>query len=180
MKEKFFYYIPKRTLFPLILLMLMNFAVYWGTKAINHNWYHYDLTTEADKVIPLVPFFLVFYFLAYVQWVFGFIIISRENDGLCYKVVSGEIISKLICAVFFLAMPTAIVRPEVTSSGVFGWGVKLLYTLDVPTNLFPSIHCLESWLCFRYSVNLKKPPRWYKWFMLFITLNVFASVVFLK
>ena len=34
--------------------------------------------------------------------------------------------------------------------------------------------------CFRCSVRLKKMPKWYGFLMLFITLNVFASVMFVK
>ena len=180
MKEKLFKLLPKYTIIPLVILMLLNFAVYWGTKPINSGWYHYDLTIPLDDVIPVVPFFIVFYFLAYVQWVFGFIIIARENEETCYRVVSGELIAKLMCIVFLLAMPTMITRPEITGTGPFAFALRFLYKIDVPNHLFPSIHRLESWLCFRFAWNLKKPSKWYRWLMLFISLNVFASVVFLK
>ena len=180
MKVKISSIIPKYTLLPQFILIFLNSAVYWGTKLINGSWRQYDLTTAIDEAIPLVPFFVVFYVLAYIQWVVGYIIIARESEEVCYRVLSGEHISKIICFAFFLILPTAIVRPEVTGTGFFNWGVRIIYGADVPTNLFPSIHCLESWLCFRCSLTLKKVPKWYAPLMLFITLGVFASVVFMK
>ncbi len=178
--EKFFKIVPRYSLIPEILIFVLNSAVYWGTKLLNHNWFHYDLTLPIDEAIPIVPFFIFFYVIAYVQWVVGYIVIGRESEEVCYRVLSGQHISKFICAVFFLAMPTMIARVPYEGTGFYAWTTEMLYKSDTPTNLFPSIHCLESWLCLRCSINLKKPPAWYKYVMLFITVGVFASVVFVK
>ncbi|CCY70604.1 uncharacterized protein BN508_01112 [Eubacterium sp. CAG:161] len=57
---------------------------------------------------------------------------------------------------------------------------NLIYTLDSPDNLFPSIHCLESWVCFRGAMRCKKVGKVYKVIMLILALLVFASTVMVK
>ena len=52
--------------------------------------------------------------------------------------------------------------------------------MDAPDNLFPSIHCLESYVCFRGALYTKKVPVWYKYVMLISTVLVFASTVLVK
>lgn len=36
------------------------------------------------------------------------------------------------------------------------------YRIDAPVNLFPSIHCLVSWLCWAGVRNRKELPRRYR------------------
>ena len=68
---------------------------------------------------------------------------------------------------------------EVT--GPSTWVLAFIYAADEPPiNLFPSLHCLESWLCFRGAVGLRKMPRWYAWLQLIFTLLVFTSVLLVK
>lgn len=93
---------------------------------------------------------------------------------------TGEMLAKLMCMFCFVVYPTTLVRPEITGTGVFDSLTKLIYELDAPDNLFPSIHCLESYVCFRGALKVKKAPGWYRWVMLVMTLLVFASTVLVK
>lgn len=172
--------IPKYARMPLLAALILNCLVYWATRPLTHGAVHYNLSIPLDGKIPFVPFFIVIYVLAYVQWVTGYIVICRVSPEYCYKVISGEILSKLLCLVLFLALPTVMARPEVTGTDIFSRLTALIYALDTPDNLFPSIHCLESWLCFRGTLGVKSIPRWYKVASLFFTLLVFASVVLVK
>ncbi len=172
--------IPKYARLPLLAALIINCLTYWATRLLTRGAVHYDLTLALDDCIPFVPAFIVIYILAYVQWVVGYIVISRESPERCYRVMSGEILSKLVCFVFFLALPTVMVRPEVTGRDLFSRLTALIYALDAPDNLFPSIHCAESWICFRGTLGSKSIPRWYKVSMLLLTLLVFASVVLVK
>lgn len=56
--------------------------------------------------------------------------------------------AKLVCGVIFLLVPTTNVRPQL-GQGFFDFCLGAIYAMDQPTNLFPSIHCLESWICWR-------------------------------
>ena len=69
-------------------------------------------------------------------------------------------------------------RPEITQTGPFYTLVSWMYFIDTPMiNLFPSIHCLESWICFRESIHLKDIRKWYAPFSFVFTMLVFASTV---
>lgn len=172
--------VPRYAYIPLISAVVLNFAVYIFANLIASDFKHYDFTIWVDGLIPFVPFFITFYVLAYVQWVTGYIMIARESKEMCYKAVSADIIAKLMCFVFYIALPTTMVRAEITGTGLLESLTRLIYTVDTPTNLFPSIHCLESWVCLRFAIGMKKAPKWYKYVMLFFTVGVFMSVVFVK
>jgi len=106
--------------------------------------------------------------------------IARESREEIYKVASANILAKIFCGIIFVALPTAMVRAEITGGGIFNLLTSFIYAADTPAvNLFPSIHCLESWAVFRCSLKLKLPIG-YKIAMGIFSLGVFASVLLVK
>lgn len=63
---------------------------------------------------------------------------------------------------------------------LFSWLIRLVYALDAPTNLFPSIHCLVSWFCFIGIRKSKKLPVWFKVFSCIFAALVCMSTQFTK
>ena len=94
-------FIPKYAYIPLISAVLFNIVVYNGSKIITNNFFHHDFSNIIDSYIPFLKIFIIIYILAYLHWIIGFIIISKENSKTCYNVMSAEIIAKLICLFFF-------------------------------------------------------------------------------
>ena len=172
--------LPSYTRIPLVSMVCVHGLVYYATRLVTQQLTHFDFSLPVDDAIPFIPAFSVVYALAYVQWTAGFIMIARENRELCYRVISGEIISKLICMALFLLVPTTMVRADIVSDGFFDTIVRSIYRLDAADNLFPSIHCLESWVCFRGAMQMKKVGPWYRYFTLLFSLLVFASTVLIK
>lgn len=173
--------VPKFTRFPLILVLSSNFIVYYLTLfLLPDNIKRYDLSLSLDDKIPTVPFFVLIYVLAFVQWVASYILHSRDSELTCYKITTAGITAKLICLIFFIALPTEITISEVQGSGFFEWGTRFIHSADRPYNLFPSIHCLESWLCFRGALMLKRKNYYYITLQGIFTLFVFASTLFIK
>ena len=171
---------PAFAYLPSLVVFLYNTLVYTCSKAVNYNLRHYDLTTCLDTQIPFVSWFIIFYVLAFAQWVWNYFFHARAGKENFYHIVVSDIIAKTVCLILFLALPTSIVRPEIVGNSFFDDLVKLIYFVDTPTNLFPSVHCLASWLCCRAAFLMKKAPWWYKWLQLIITLLVFASTVLIK
>lgn len=67
------------------------------------------------------------------------------------------------------------------SGGVLcGFSYPLHLQKRCAKNLLPSIHCLESWLCFRNALRFKGVPRWYLPLTALMTLLVFASTLLVK
>ena len=160
----------------------MNMVAYMGTRIFTTGRYHYNIESPLDRMLPLVPFFVVFYVLAFAQWITGYLLIGREKKEYCYRFFLGEIIAKAICLVIFLVFPTTLNRPEITGNGIFERLLAFIYSVDAADNLFPSIHCLESWMCWRGCRKLTQTrlPGWFSGANLVLTLLVFASTVLCK
>lgn len=179
-KKLFFKIIPDYAVIPIFLALFFNCFTYFVLPLLLGNAKHYDLSFALDYVIPFMPVFIIAYFGAYIQWVFSYLYHCRQSRDICYHIVSADLIAKIICFVFFLVLPTTIVRPEVTGNGIFDDLARLLYKIDKPVNLFPSIHCLESWICFRGAFKVKNVSKVYIAVQCVFTLFVCASTVFLK
>ncbi len=172
--------IPSYSRKPLLMVVICNFSVYVGVRILCKGRKHHSLRLPVDGKIPFLPFFVIFYILAYLQWICGYIRIARESKPFCRLYTRADIIAKFLCGIIFWAFPTTIARPQITGTGLFDRLTALIYRIDAPDNLFPSIHCLESWVCLRSAWQMKKTPSWYKSFSLILTLLVFASTVCLK
>lgn len=179
-RQEFERIIPSYARIPLLLLVIVNLIVYEGTQFLMLHAPHRCLALPLDGRIPFRPAWIVIYILAYLQWAVGYILIARENQAHCNRVIAGELIAKLICMLIFMALPTCIDRPEVEGSGFIASLTRLIFAADLPGNLFPSIHCLESWFCFRGARGMKRVPRWYTASMLAFTLLVCVSTVLVK
>ena len=106
--------------------------------------------------------------------------IARHGKEYCTRVMGGEVIAKLFVGAIFLLFPTIMLRGEVTGSDAFSQAVALLYRIDPPTNLFPSIHCLESYICMKAALEMKDVDRRYRIAMVIMSILVFMSTVFIK
>ncbi len=172
--------IPLYSIIPLVGMMAMNGLAYFGTRLFTTGRYHYNIESSLDKMLPLVPAFVIFYILAYGQWILCYLLIAREKKEFCYRIFIGEMIAKFICLVIFMIFPTTLNRPEITGSGIFEKALAMVYSLDAADNLFPSIHCLESWVCWRGCRKLTGAPKWFSGVNFVFSLLVFASTVLCK
>ena len=181
-REKLASIYPTYSILPIAAMLGMNMVEYMGTRIFTTGRYHYNIESPLDRMLPLVPFFVVFYVLAFAQWITGYLLIGREKKEYCYRFFLGEIIAKAICLVIFLVFPTTLNRPEITGNGIFERLLAFIYSVDAADNLFPSIHCLESWMCWRGCRKLTQTrlPGWFSGANLVLTLLVFASTVLCK
>ena len=81
----------------------------------------------------------------------------------------------MVCLFFFVFVPTTNVRPEVTGISFADNLMRMLYSIDQPPNLFPSIHCLVSWFCFIGIKDRTDIPVWYKSFSCVFAILIFIS-----
>ena len=178
--RKVYKILPNYAFIPIIASVVLNCFVYFGSRIITTNLHHYNFSLLLDEKLPFVSPMILIYVLAYVAWVVGFVVIGRESREVCYEVLAAEQIAKLMCLFCFFVLPSTLVRPEINGTSVFDWLTKLIYASDNPDNLFPSIHCLESWICFRGAVRCKKVGSGYKAVMMIAAFLVFASTLLVK
>lgn len=173
-------FFPPYAWLPAILIPAYNMLVFYGTRLVNRLYPAHAVSTPLDDFIPFLPWFVLFYVLAYLQWGLCYFTTLRHSRALCYETLSVNLIAKSVCLICFLAFPTAIVRPEVTGSGLWNTLVRWIYSVDAPDNLFPSIHCLESWISMRSLWRTKEIPLPVRIANGVLTLFVCASTLFVK
>lgn len=175
--------IPLYAVLPLIICFGFNTVVYSGTMILCKDRYHYDFTTPFDRMVPVSSWWMYIYFGCYLFWIINYIMvghINREDRIAFYRFVTTDLMSRIVCAFFYIFLPTTNVRPEVVGTHLSDRLLAFLYQIDQPANLFPSIHCLVSWLCFIGIRKSDKVPLWYKIFSCVFAVLVMASTQFTK
>ena len=164
----------------LFAAFVWNILVFVGTKPIIASWRHYTMETALDRAIPLLPWTLIIYFGAFAFWAVNYILALRQGEDRARRFLTADILSKTVCLVFFLALPTTNTRPPVDGESFWYAGMRFLYAVDTPENLFPSIHCLASWLCYIGVRRQKSVPLWYRIFSCAMAIAVFLSTLTTK
>lgn len=96
---------PFYAIAPVTGTLACNMLTYYGSRLITRGLPHWDLTLPLDRWIPLVPSAISVYILAFLSWVVGIWVIARESPAVCYEVLAGEQIAKLLCLVCFFSCP---------------------------------------------------------------------------
>ena len=172
--------VPRYAALSLILALVWNGVIYQGGILLRRGAEMWDMTGALEAAIPFQPAWIVVYFGSYLFWAANYILIARRGREEWFRFFWAHLCAELICGVFFVLMPTTNVRPEVSGGDLASQLVVLLYQLDPPQNLFPSIHCLISWLCFAGVRSDRRIPLWYRGFNCVFALAVCASTLFLK
>lgn len=167
--------IPLEHIIPLISCFGLNMLVYSGAMTITKNWKHYDFTSDFDRMIPVIPWFMYIYFGCYIFWVVNYILVGHMEKDDFYRFVTMDMTSRIVCGLCFFLLPTTNIRPEVIGNSFSEIMLRFCYWIDAPSNLFPSIHCLVSWFCFTGIRSQKTVPFWYKVFSCIFAIAVMVS-----
>ncbi|MBO6159838.1 MAG: phosphatase PAP2 family protein [Firmicutes bacterium] len=172
--------LPSYAIGPLAAVIFVNFVVFSGTQLLMDDVNRYSVLTEIDRLVPFVPAFIYIYFLAFAQWFLSWILIAREGKPFLYRFAAADILSKLICLIFFVFYPTVMDRPVFEVTGAATFLVNLAYQVDKPYNLFPSIHVLESCMACAAAFSFSRPPKYSRTLNILFSLLVCLSVMFVK
>ncbi len=156
--------------------LLWNQLVYWGGAALAENKHHLDLSTPIDTAIPLLAWTVSIYFGCYAFWALHYCLCAKE-PWRAKPFFKADFWAKGICFFFFVFLPTTMARPAVQGLNLWESLVRALYLVDAPVNLFPSIHCLNSWLCWASARDDPMFSRGYKAFALVMAVAVCASTL---
>lgn len=159
--------------------LLWNQLVYWGGAALAETRHHYQFSTALDRAIPLIPWTVCIYFGCYAFWALHYCLCAAVPTR-ARLFFTADFIAKGVCFVFFVGLPTTMARPAVQGLNVWESLVRALYILDAPVNLFPSIHCLNSWLCWASARDIPAFSRGYKAFALCAAVAVCVSTLTLR
>lgn len=170
---------PSYAYLPLIITVLLHMTIFWGTKAIMGGAVHHSIPVSFEDAIPFAPEWVTIYTATFIFWMLGLVVCMTRERELCFRMFTGLYIAELICAVFFIALPTVIDRPDAAGSLYYDRLLAQLYAADQPTNLFPSMHCMFAYMVFRGFMIAKLDKPVVIGSGLFAAL-VCASTVFVK
>lgn len=172
--------LPQYAVIPLLSCLAVNMIVYYGIGVITQDWRHYDLNLPLDRAVPLVPVFVFIYLGSFLFWTINYILIMRQSEDDCYRFAFADILSRILCGIIFLLLPTTNMRPQLPEHGISVALLRMIYQIDEPSRLFPSIHCLVSWLCFIGIRKCRSISKLYKVFSCVFALLICISTQVLK
>lgn len=142
--------IPYYAFFSLIGCFVINCSIYWITQEVAEDFYHYDFTTDFDAILPVRSGWIIIYLLSYAFWIWGYVVCSKANEDShkdWFHFFAADLLGKVASGITFVVLPTTNIRPDL-GSGIFDQMLLWIYSMDMPYNLFPSLHCFNSWMCF--------------------------------
>ena len=135
------------------------------------------MTTAIDKPVPFLPWTVSIYFGCYLFWCINYYLCASQEKPERDRFFCADTLSKGVCFVLFLLITATNIRPEIVGNTVWDILMKLLYQIDAADNLFPSIHCLVSWLCWIGVRKRKDIPVLYRYFSLAMAVAVCISTL---
>ena len=144
--------------------VIWNQSVYYGGNFLAKNVPHWNLELWLDPLVPFLPWTVSIYLGCFLFWAVCYVWMAKEDTAIACRFYLADFLAKGVCLIFFLLLPTTNLRPPVPGTGLWDHLMRFVYQVDAPTNLFPSIHCLVSWLCFIGVRRLPGAPRWSVWF----------------
>ena len=159
---------------------LMFAWFFWsrGRADIDHTLIH----MAVDDYIPLLKVFIIPYvswypFIMLVPFIFAF----RDGDDF-WRLLISFFGGTYLCLVYITFFPTGIdFRPDsIPGSDPLAWMVNLLYKLDRPVNVFPSLHCYGALVLGVGVACAKRVKPIVRISVLLWSLVICASTVFVK
>lgn len=160
--------------------VILNQAVYYGGGRIAQGLHHHDWTLPLDRAVPFLPWTVSVYFLCYLFWAVCYVSAARQKKMFAYRFFCADFLAKAVCLICFLLLPTTNIRPSVEGDGLWEGLVRFLYQVDAPVNLFPSIHCLVSWLCWIGMRDRGDIPSWCRYICFWTAAAVCLSTLTTK
>lgn len=171
---------PMHWMIPLGFTILMNTAAYNGVRLLVDGKYHFNLSSPLDNLVPFMPQFIIVYFGCYIFWIVNYVMIAKEEKEASYRFFTADFYARLVCMLVFFFFPTTNTRPILVGNDFWTEAVRFLYTVDAPTNLLPSIHCMTSWFCYIGIRKREDIPGWYKVLSMVTAVAVFVSTLALR
>lgn len=173
-------HLPPSRLLALLLALATDLLVYIGTRLLNTGRPHHDMACALDARIPLWPPAVGIYLMAFAFWAVGYLLIAGlEREAVC-RFFAADGLARVVCLACFLVWPSCTVRPVVPDGGFWAWLTQFVYLVDEPNNLFPSLHCLISWLCWAGVRGRREVSVIYRRFAFIMAVLICLSTLLTK
>ena len=153
--------IPRHVWSCMAVMLLGQLLAFYATRLLLPYLPQHSFETALDAAIPVRAEWIIIYYLTFVFWIASAVLILSESRAYARRMVQGYLIAMLISGVIFLVWPTTLTRPVPPDTGLFNILLTLLYQMDAPVNLCPSLHVLITYFCIRAAMGSRIVPRWY-------------------
>lgn len=160
-----------------ILALLYSTLTFSAVKFLQIGRVHWDLSIPADAAVPFLPWTVTIYLGSFVYWYLCFVFVSRGKRAEADRLFATHFLTATLSALIFVLFPTTLQRPEINGGGLWNWLTRLVYWVDTPENLFPSLHCSTGWLCWAALRRRKDLPLWTRLAALLLSLAVCVSTL---
>jgi hypothetical protein len=135
-----------RNLLPLLLIGSIPFSnlFYWTLNNTQRGVY--DLTTDLDRVLPLIKVFIIPYMTLWFFLAFCFVYLCFKNRKVYYKIMLTLSLCYVVAFITYYLFQTTVPRPLITGDDIFSKLILFTYNSDAPYNCFPSIHVITAYL----------------------------------
>lgn len=140
----------------------------------------YELTTPLDRIIPLIPFFVIPYTsLHYFLMPATLIVLFMQPTNYYLRVFLISAIVLLVSSnIVFFVFPTYFpFRPVVHDDSLLLWMIHWIYMMDRPGALFPSVHVNIALLCALMWWQVRSR---FAWFIIGWAVLVVLSTLFIR
>jgi len=132
----------------------------------------YNLRTDIDNHIPLLPIFVIPYLFGLVLWLFSIIKINLSNDVKLIKEFNLMIVlASVVSVIIYVLIPTFVTRPVVLGTDIFPNILNFIYSNDHVYNAAPSGHTFYTILSF-VGLNRLIPDKKYLWGILSVLIII--------
>ncbi len=170
---------PRFALVPIAACYLFNCLVYFGTQQLMSGAVHRCMETPLDRLIPFQPGWVWAYAAFFPFWLYGYFRTARLGREDFERLAAAHMLAELGCCLLFVLLPTTNVRPALPS-GLSSAVLGLVYRLDPPTDLFPSIHCMVSWMCWLGVRGDPRVSRTERLVFCLVAVAICASTLFVR
>lgn len=147
-------------------------SAYFGVEHRNAGRSVQTLAWDPVRLLPVLGLFVIPYLSAYAM---PFLLLFMMRDQAKYRKFAAVIVGTIVaCSAVFLIMPLAIERPPLGSASVFDRLLGMLYFIDAPTNLFPSLHVALAFLFSSGVAHVR--PRWRGWMLAWACLIAVSTL----
>ena len=168
-----------KRLLPLLLIgcVPLSNLFYWGLNNTERGVY--DLTTDLDRVLPLIKIFIIPYMTLWFFLAICFVYLCYKNRSVYYKIMITLFLCYVVTFIIYYFFQTTVARPLVTGDDIFSKLISFTYNSDEPYNCFPSIHVITAYLAMK-GINATDASKRIKLPVNVIGFLIIISTVFVK
>lgn len=153
--------IPRYVWKYLAAMLAAQLIVFYCTRLLLPYLPKYHMDIALDALIHFRPAWIVVYYVSFIFWIVSAVLILADSRAYARRAAASYMLAMAICGVIFLLCPTTITRPVPDGSDFFSGCVRMLYQIDSPVNLFPSLHVLVTYFCLRAAKGSSQFPKWF-------------------